>query len=721
MLINNYENFIYSYITKKIQEEHPEITANAGDPLFDLFINPLITLFKPYVDLVNRLDLIQDLSNAALMTEDELDMIGLGNYGIARNPGARASGYVYVSMNPDYVTEKVIIGPITVTNNKGLRYSNAVSTIIKYNEDDSTNIPGTIIPGLAADYFNATTGKYEFPIFVEAEEAGTLYNAEPNTITTLGTKYPLLDPVVSNKEDFSNGFDKESNDKYAERIINSLFIKNIGVGIGYKSYVLAKFGNVKDVYVARYMDPVMERDKIIVREYGHVIEKHIGGKVDLYLRGNYYDTYDNVGYINSDKIRLVNPNLKSSNSIVVRNLTNINNNDLKVLLRYEFPDTKTGWVEAAVSAGPSAELPDIGDELEFSYFSYLDDSFQDYFLYKQTLYYMVPKIRLHKTPFESVVGMTVYSAQDPTVITEVSPVDEAITIQRNFPVVERGTCAVQDGLGADQVCLDPHQAVAILDYYKGMSIELVSGTGDGQKRTITGFNTIGNICTLDSDWTVVPDITTSYVIRNNTNYKEESAEDEIDVIIDTTYTIEGVPVFNDGDMVVLSYTYNKLVYDVQRDIYLEENRVITTDVLAREGKPLYLYFGFGIKCNPGTTIGQEEKLIISSLLEDILQTTNFGASIHTSDIIGKMYRHQSIITFLDYIQLPIVFFGSEYANLYFNHVENTVSLTDGGGVYEPLNESNIFLLQGSDYYASRLTLDSASYPVTGFIAVKAVD
>src|SRR3990167_8713845 len=46
----------------------------------------------------------------------------------------------------------------------------------------------------------------------------------------------------------------------------------------------------------------------------------------------------------------------------------------------------------------------------------------------------------------------------------------------------------------------------------GKEIVLISGTGSGQKRQITGFNTTTKIATVDSAWSTTPDSTTVYLI-----------------------------------------------------------------------------------------------------------------------------------------------------------------------------------------------------------------
>lgn len=697
MSLSDFESTIYSYIAARLKEEFPELGVNPGDPLADLFINPMISTLKPFVDGVNRVDLVQDLSNAELMTDEELDVIGKNNYGIEREAGSRASGYVYVEMDFNVVNGLTAIGPLVVSNSSGLRYMSNDVTIIKYTEDDVIQFSGTVVPGLAADYLNPSTGKYEFPVYVEAEVAGPEYNVEIGEINTLETKYPLLNETVTNKEPFSNGVAKESNIDYAERLKRNFFTKHLGVSQGYRSYVLNNFDVVRDVYVSGYGDPLMNRDTILTRENGITTEKHIGGKVDLYLKGYTHDTHDQFIYINSDRVRLEYPLLKSESAVAVVNITNPDINDLKVNIFYENEDTKLGWVDVQVVPGDSGVPPITGDEIEIRYISYVDDTYTDTLLHSQTLYYNSNRVRVNRPPFDRVVAVFNESTEE-----EVST--ECISgVERVFPVIERGFCPDQSGLDADHIKLDPTQAVSIDDYYVGGEIKLIDGTGGGQSRVIVAYNKFTQICTVDSPWETNPDGTTEYKIRSAVNNREKSSKDTIDLILDTSFTSGDPPepVFYEGNLVRVSYVYNDTVYSVQEDIDFTENRIITTDVLVREATPVYLYLGMKVKCHKGKTITTSEKTIIQALVEEFIAAVNFNSDLQLSDIIGRMYREYSITDFMDFIEVPVVYFVSK----------DPLSFT----------EDTLLSLEGPEFHLSNVSFVNDEYPVLGMLAVKAAN
>ncbi len=55
--------------------------------------------------------------------------------------------------------------------------------------------------------------------------------------------------------------------------------------------------------------------------------------------------------------------------------------------------------------------------------------------------------------------------------------------------------------------------VSLIDdtWYNGMVLDIVGGTGSGQRKTILDYT--NNICTVDGTWTTIPDNTSQYEIR----------------------------------------------------------------------------------------------------------------------------------------------------------------------------------------------------------------
>lgn len=52
------------------------------------------------------------------------------------------------------------------------------------------------------------------------------------------------------------------------------------------------------------------------------------------------------------------------------------------------------------------------------------------------------------------------------------------------------------------------------DYYNNVRIQIIDGTGAGQRRTITDYNGTTKVAIVDSNWTTIPDATSTFAIES---------------------------------------------------------------------------------------------------------------------------------------------------------------------------------------------------------------
>lgn len=144
---------------------------------------------------------------------------------------------------------------------------------------------------------------------------------------------------------------------------------------------------------------------------------------------------------------------------------------------------------------------------------------------------------------------------------------------------------------------DDHQNTFDKDYFKGCEVEIVGGTGEGQRRIINGSTRAG-VCTIDSAWTTTPDATSFYkiyqlgkfprpqdVMSSNTNpivfYKSIPEAVKRAVAAQVAYIIEMGDEFFNGDKSDLQsenigdYSYSK-----------KENAAGTVSLIAPKAKQL---------------------------------------------------------------------------------------------------------------------------------------
>lgn len=484
MALTDFETSIKTYLENILKEDFPELTSEAGSQISDLTVNPMIETMKPILDLINRIDFVHNLANAENMTAAELDEIGLNNYGMERGAGEKASGNVYVEMNPEYVgPTQVVIGAITAQTTAGLTFNGINSTVIRYSTNEEVAIPGTILPGIAADYLNVGTGKYEFPVYVEAEAEGTDYNVAAGSITTLVTQYPLLTGTISNKEAFSNGTAKETNIDYANRLRQSWSSRHLGSVNSYRNYVLSEFVGAEDVLVQGYLDTLMKRDMFLMKENGNFIFRHMGGKVDLYVKGEDYQQYQQSVYIKSDLIRLTYPNLVSDSFIDILNLTDASNTGLAFELTYQYPETRTGYVDLKVKAG-TGSAPSTDDLIEIKYKSYTDDTRTSTIWFTDYMYYKSKTSRLVGVPYSSIVSIT----------------EDLL-----------GTLGSQAGATSTQIIL-PSGFSAEDDFYNNLVIDVTLADGTVASKTITDYTGSTKVGTV-SAWATQPASGNTFVIK----------------------------------------------------------------------------------------------------------------------------------------------------------------------------------------------------------------
>ena len=219
----------------------------------------------------------------------------------------------------------------------------------------SLSYPGDITRGIAAVaflvrgtyimdagnldyYFNPSLQRWEMTVNIEARLPGAAGNVPARSITRVDNASSLLQ--VINTDPTLYGSDRESNQELANRVKLARASFDSGTEPGYASSAY----DVPGVLQARVEK---EGDPLMMRDYDEPTMKHIGGKVDIYLKGSRLaqvvdqvafkyeyptDTYGNnvgeqfdVSDALSFRLRARNPKVTVSSPIVivhrVRNVT----------------------------------------------------------------------------------------------------------------------------------------------------------------------------------------------------------------------------------------------------------------------------------------------------------------------------------------------------------------------------------------------------------------
>ena len=550
------ESMIRGYIIDTIKKYYPDIDTSSNSPFDDLFIKPVIQFSAPFIEALSRLELKSNLSNAEYLTEAELDEIGEGNYFTIRKKGYAATTVMtltFANLNledPDFII-KIPTGT-TFTTNSELEYQTQ-STITLNAEDMQKN-------------YNKAKFVYEIDIPVIAMEIGKKYNVSAGEIMFCKTFFSNSLVSSVNKVDVTDGKDQETNADYAARMREFYLSRQLGTSPGYKNFILEIFDEISDVYVAGYKDPYMERDVLnVVDEAGNVTPRHVGGMVDIYLKGCIYDENQMVVTLNNDVLLLdcdfgkLADTINPQNSIKIYNLTDstktVKLKEVRAVLDSEF---------FGENSGKTMVIIDNTNQ----------DSYHDNVINQMKIIY-------------SYIGSN-------------GQIDD----ERYFDV------------GLTKTSL-------------ASPLVSVNSLIDVQGNSISGID--------------------EKIIINKTGI-EKTTNEECEIIIKNEKCNE----YYNGMPIIVNYTSNKTLRRLRDTLNVENNRIITADVLGKEATPVPVNVRFKIRTEPiykSTDRSIIETRIKASVIS-FFDNYKMGDTVEESDLVGWLYTDASVKDMIKYVALP---------------------------------------------------------------------
>jgi hypothetical protein len=125
-----------------------------------------------------------------------------------------------------------------------------------------------------ASFYNPSTRQYSITVPVRAISVGSSTNVGPNQLTNSN----VYGMSVTNDAATFGGTDVETNARLAARARISLASVDTGTTLGYLQAAAGVPGTIQNV-VVRAGNPLMQRD------YDTTLQRHVGGKVDVWARG----------------------------------------------------------------------------------------------------------------------------------------------------------------------------------------------------------------------------------------------------------------------------------------------------------------------------------------------------------------------------------------------------------------------------------------------------
>lgn len=374
MIVNveDFDSLIRGYILDVLKSYYPDMDTSENSGYDDLFIKPMIELLRPFINKISRNELKSNLSNAKYLTDSEMDLLGEGNYFMTREKGSAAT-----------TTETLTFANVNLEDeNFFIKIPAGATFVTTAGKEFQTKSAIVLDAEAMRNGYNKSKLVYEIDIQVTAVDIGSSYNVGAGEILVCKTFFSNSLVSCVNKVAVTNGKDQEGNEEYAARIREFYISRQLGTEPGYKNFIKELFSEITDVYVAGYKNQYMTRDllKVYDEKTSKVTERHIGGCVDLYLKGCIYDSnevsialHNNIILLECEYDKLSNQ-ADPKKSIQIYNLTDSSKivaiKSVSAVTGSEFFGQNTGKVKVVIdnSDGRSYEENIVNDmKIVFSY------------------------------------------------------------------------------------------------------------------------------------------------------------------------------------------------------------------------------------------------------------------------------------------------------------------------------------------------------------------
>jgi hypothetical protein len=261
---------------------------------------------SPYKQGLQRVFEITNPSDVQTIIDTAFEQLASRN-NVFRRAGVRARGFVtFFTRSRPTATLFIPLG------------SRVASGALQYVTTTDASIP----IGNVAAFFNPTTGLYQIDVAIEADQPGANGVLGAGQIRTIVSSLPGLS--VTNRNATFGGLDQQTNLQLAIEARNALAAVDSGTERG-TLQTAANVAGVQGAQVVGAGDPLMQRD------FDEDFNKHVGGKVDVWARGesigNVTDTFAFTFEVANDvqfvlignplsyMLRALDPNLSVNNPI----------------------------------------------------------------------------------------------------------------------------------------------------------------------------------------------------------------------------------------------------------------------------------------------------------------------------------------------------------------------------------------------------------------------
>lgn len=538
---------------------------------------------------------------------------------LAENYGETREGRKPATVVQTYYTK------VRPTQNKIVAQGAAVS---------SSTIPGaprfiskgqtTMFAAAADSYYNNETKSYEIQVQMVAESSGSSGNVPAGALDTVVSGANGL----STKNDVraENGRESESNLSLAERCMNKLSSLDSGTIGGYQRTAISVAG-LHNSKIVRSGSPLMMRD------YDDVRQKHVGGKVDVWVKGVIERTVQETFAFQFDIARRIRFDVVSAENLIFRardSRLSVSNPIQEVMF-----DEQSGLGLFNLSVTPTGSYDGTGIRiLDYNTIQLssdfeqpttkLDDFIEGDYRYRsnnkfvpsiQPIRRIVSVIGQQSGTLDGVNGYSLFKLQDPLLEGESTRAQDYVSISQVDGIPSGQPRQINDELhvliGSFEEKLD---SVGVNNY----SIRVYSADRS------TLYN---GPDTTDPDYRIIAggQSSPSRIVRTPSS----------SILSGSTVSVD----YEHDENFVVSYVINDILQSLQRKIDSQSHA--TADVLVKQAieNPMLLEATIQLSKNADQSVSDSSIRTNISILTASKQT---GGSIYQSDVIGEIEGAQGV-------------------------------------------------------------------------------
>ena len=155
----------------------------------------------------------------------------------------------------------------------------------------------------------------------------------------------------------------------------------------------------------------------------------------------------------------------------------------------------------------------------------------------------------------------------------------------------------------------------------------------------------------------VQDTATSKTYNANTNYTIIKSG-----IVGTSQEVtrfvfsNAVETIPNGHMFTIAYTINDTINNMDKMFNVDENRIVTTDILFKEAQATFVNIAFRIRLLGGKKLDSVSRNVIQTSVSEFFKQCKLGQQVQESDIVGWLYKDPNTNGMIDFVALPFISF-----------------------------------------------------------------